>query len=81
MFRNLARRLRRSRQNEEGAAAIEYVMLLGFITAMILFLYSLLYPNGSDDIESLVNAWGKKMAEEIAGDRISSQTEEAYGTD
>ena len=60
---------------------IEYVMLLGFLTAMILFLYSLLYPNGNDDIESLINAWGDKIATEIAGDKISSTTEDAYGQD
>jgi hypothetical protein len=53
---------------------IEYVMLLGFITALIVFLFGLLYPQGAEDIETLINRWGNKLATQIAGDQISTQT-------
>jgi Flp pilus assembly pilin Flp len=62
---------------DSGAAMIEYVMLLGFITALVVFLFRLLYPAGADDIETLVNRWGDKLATQIAGDEISADTPDA----
>ena len=67
-------------RSQAGAAMIEYVMILGFLTAMILFLFSLLYPSGGEDIESLINAWGDKIATEIAGDRMDKDST-AWGED
>ena len=58
---------------------IEYVMLLGFVTALIVFLFTLLYPSAGDDIETLVNQWGDKIATEIAGDKISKGNADAWG--
>jgi Flp pilus assembly pilin Flp len=66
---------------ESGAAAIEYVMLLGFITALVLFFFGLLYPSGAEDFESLINAWGDKLATQIAGEPIDKSTEDAWGID
>jgi Flp pilus assembly pilin Flp len=68
-----------SEKKESGAAMIEYVMILGFITALVLFLFRLLYPSGAQDIETLINAWGDKLGREIAGDRMDDTTEDAYG--
>jgi hypothetical protein len=56
---------------------IEYVMILGFVTALIVVLYGLLYPAGADDIETLINSWGDKLATQIAGDEISADTPDA----
>lgn len=70
---------RRSRAREVGAAMIEYVMLLGFITSLIVFLFALLYPSAGKDIETLVNQWGNKIATEIAGDKISKSNDDAWG--
>ena len=67
--------------SETGAAFIEYVMLVGFITALIIFLFGLLYPNASQNLETLVNQWGDKIATEIAGDKISDSTQNAWGAD
>ena len=68
-----------SRVKEAGAAMIEYIMLLGFITAVIVFLFKLLYPSAGKDIETLVNQWGDKLATQIAGDKISKGNEDAWG--
>lgn len=70
----------RADSDETGAATIEYVMLLGFVTALIVFLFALLYPSAGDDIETLVNRWGDKIATEIAGDKISKDSD-AWGQD
>jgi len=67
------------RDGERGAVFIEYVMILGFVTAMILFLMGLLYPSAGQDIESLINAWGDKLATQIAGDKIDKSSEDAWG--
>jgi Flp pilus assembly pilin Flp len=56
---------------EKGATTLEYVMLLGLITAMVIAVLNLLYPSAGRDIESLVNAWGDRLARQIAGDKIS----------
>jgi Flp pilus assembly pilin Flp len=64
---------------EAGAAMIEYIMLLGFITSLIVFLFALLYPSAGKDIETLVNQWGNKIATEIAGDKISKDNDDAWG--
>jgi len=61
--------------SETGAAMIEYVMLTGFVTAVIVFLFTLLYPSAGKDIETLVNQWGDKIATEIAGSRISKNSD------
>lgn len=66
--------------NETGAAFIEYVMLVGFVTALIIFLFALLYPSGGKDIETLINQWGNKIATEIAGNKISKDSD-AWGLD
>jgi len=73
-------RLKDRTSNEAGAAMIEYVMLLGFITALIVFLFSLLYPSAGNDLETLVNRWGDKIATEIAGNKISKDSD-AWGLD
>ena len=67
------------RPGEVGAAMIEYVMLLGFITALIVFLFTLLFPSAGKDIETLVNQWGDKIATEIAGNKISKDNTDAWG--
>jgi len=66
--------------DETGAAMIEYVMLIGLVTALIVFLFSLLYPSAGDDLETLVNRWGDKIATEIAGNKISKDSD-AWGQD
>lgn len=66
---------------EAGAAAIEYVLILGFVTAMVLFFFSLLYPSAGKDFETLVNAWGDKLATQIAGDKMSKDNADAWGID
>lgn len=55
-------------------------MLLGLITAGALLLLKLLY-SGQDigqDIESLVNAWGGRLANQIAGDEMGAGKEDAW---
>lgn len=52
---------------------IEYVMLLGFLTAIILTLLGWMYPGGGQDLESLVNRWGVVLSEQIAGDKMSKE--------
>lgn len=69
------------RKNEEGAVLIEYVMIVGLLTAMILFFLGLLFPSSGDDFETLVNQWGNKIATEIPGEKISPNTPGAYGAD
>jgi Flp pilus assembly pilin Flp len=66
-------------REESGAAMIEYVMILGFITALVIFLFGLLYPSAGQDIETLVNAWGDKLATQIAGDRMDEDSSDAWG--
>jgi Flp pilus assembly pilin Flp len=68
------------RVREAGAAFIEYVMLLGFITALVLFLLRLLYPSSATNFETLINQWGDKIAREIAGDKITEDSD-AWGED
>lgn len=72
---------RNDRKNEEGAVLIEYVMIVGLLTAMILFFLGLLFPSAGDDFETLVNRWGDKIATEIPGEKITPDTEDAYGAD
>ncbi len=69
------------RVREAGAVLVEYVMLLGFVTALVLFLMKLLYPNANTNFETLINQWGDKIATEIAGDKISEDNEDAWGMD
>ena len=66
---------------EAGAATIEYIVLLGFITAMILFLLGLLYPSAGKSIETLVNEWGDRLATQIAGDKITKEDSNAWAID
>jgi Flp pilus assembly pilin Flp len=68
----------REKSDDAGAALIEYVMILGFVTALVIFLFRLLYPSAGQDIESLVNAWGDKLATQIAGDKIE-ESSDAWG--
>ena len=56
-------------------------MLLGLITAMVIAVLNFLYPSAGRDIESLVNAWGERLAGQIAGEQISAQTGEAWAED
>ncbi len=65
----------------EGAAMIEYVMILGFITALVIFFFGLLYPAAGQDIETLINAWGDKLATEIAGDKMDEGNTDSWGVD
>ncbi len=69
------------RAREAGAATIEYIVLLGFITAMILFLLGLLYPSAGKSIETLVNEWGDRLATQIAGDKITKEDSNAWAID
>jgi hypothetical protein len=59
------------RVRETGAVLVEYIMLLAFITAMVLFLLNVLYPKAGTDFDTLINQWGDKIAGEIAGDPIT----------
>jgi hypothetical protein len=59
---------------------IEYVMILGFVTALVIFFFGLLYPAGSEDIETLINAWGDKLATQIAGDKMDEGSTDSWGT-
>ena len=54
-------------------------MILGFITALVIFLFSLLYPAAGQDIETLINAWGDKLATQIAGDKIDEGNTDSWG--
>ena len=67
-----------TRGAESGAAMIEYVMILGFVTALVIFFFSLLYPSAGQDIETLINAWGDKLATQIAGDKMD-ESSDAWG--
>lgn len=58
---------------------IEYVMILGFVTALVIFFFGLLYPAGGEDIETLINAWGDKIAAEIAGDKMDAGSSDSWG--
>jgi Flp pilus assembly pilin Flp len=68
------------RRREAGAATVEYVLVLGFITALVLFLFGLLFPSAGKDFETLVNQWGDKLATQIAGDEISPSSD-AWGAE
>jgi Flp pilus assembly pilin Flp len=68
----------RGASTDEGAAMIEYVMILGFITALVIFFFGLLYPAAGEDIETLLNAWGDRLAGQIAGDPIDADSD-AWG--
>ncbi len=81
MFRRTSGRREGGTAREAGAAAIEYVMLLGFITATILFLLGLLYPNAGKSLETLVNEWGHRLATQIAGDKITKDDPNTWGVD
>jgi len=72
-------RSRCARVEDSGAAMIEYVMILGFITALVLFLFGLLYPAAGEDIETLINAWGDKLATQIAGDKMDEGSSDSWG--
>jgi len=54
-------------------------MILGFITALVLFLFGLLYPAAGEDIETLINAWGDKLATQIAGDKMDEGSSDSWG--
>jgi Flp pilus assembly pilin Flp len=56
-----------SEKNEAGAAMIEYILILGLVTALVAFFFKVFYPAGGDDLESLINRWGNKLATEIPG--------------
>jgi len=66
-------------RDSEGAAMIEYVMILGFITALVIFLFGLLYPAAGQDIETMINAWGDKLATQIAGDKMDEGNSDSWG--
>jgi Flp pilus assembly pilin Flp len=75
-----------STKNEEGAAMIEYVLILGLVTALVAFFFTVFYPAGGDDLESMINRWGDKLATEIAGspdpqDRMGKGNPNAWGVD
>jgi Flp pilus assembly pilin Flp len=53
--------------SELGAAMIEYILILGLVTALVAFFFRVFYPAGGDDLESMINRWGDKLASEIAG--------------
>jgi Flp pilus assembly pilin Flp len=72
-------RQRSAVSGQSGAAMIEYVMILGFVTALVIFFFSLLYPAAGEDIETLINAWGDKIATEIAGDKMDEGNSDAWG--
>ena len=55
-------------------------MILGFITALVIFFFGLLYPAAGEDIETLINAWGDKLAGQIAGEPIDADSD-AWGVD
>ncbi len=66
-------------KDSSGAAMIEYVMILGFITALVIFFFGLLYPAAGQDIETMINAWGDKLATQIAGDRMDEGSSDSWG--
>ncbi len=66
---------------ESGAATVEYVMILGLSAAMMIMVLKLLYPSVGPDIESLINAWGDRLATQIAGDEMTKQNSSDWGID
>jgi hypothetical protein len=54
-------------------------MILGFITALVIFFFGLLYPAAGQDIETLINAWGDKLATQIAGDKMDEGNADSWG--
>ncbi len=66
---------------ESGAATVEYVMILGLAAAMMIMVLKLLYPSVGPDIESLINAWGDRLATQIAGDEMTSENSSDWGID
>jgi len=71
---------RRGASTEAGAAMIEYILILGLVTALVAFFFKVFYPAGGDDLESMINRWGDKLATEIAGDRMDEGSD-AWGVD
>jgi Flp pilus assembly pilin Flp len=67
-------------ENEDGAAMIEYVLILGLVTALVAFFFTVFYPAGGEDLESMINRWGDKLATEIAGDKME-ESSDAWGVD
>jgi hypothetical protein len=59
---------------------IEYILILGLVTALVAFFFKVFYPAGGEDLESMVNRWGDKLATEIAGDRMDEDSD-AWGVD
>ena len=60
--------------NQRGAATIEYFLILGLVTAMVIAFFSFLFPGGSRNFETLINAWGDRLATHIAGDKIDASS-------
>lgn len=77
MSEERSRRLAR----ESGAATVEYFMILGLVAAMMILVLKLLYPSAGQDIESLINAWGDRLATQIAGEKMTKQNQQAWGID
>jgi Flp pilus assembly pilin Flp len=69
-----------SKNSESGAAMIEYILILGLVTALVAFFFTVFYPAGGEDLESMINRWGDKLATEIAGDRMEPSSD-AWGVD
>ena len=63
-----------------GAAMIEYILILGLVTALVAFFFTVFYPAGGEDLESMINRWGDKLATEIAGDKME-ESSDAWGVD
>jgi hypothetical protein len=56
--------------SEKGQSALEYMMLSGLVTAVAILTLSFFYSGKS--IESILGAWGKGLAEQVAGDRMDA---------
>jgi hypothetical protein len=56
--------------SEKGAGALEYLMLMGMVAALMILSLGFFYSR--EDIESLVGAWGEALAEQVAGERIGA---------
>ena len=65
----------RRRRQEAGAATIEYFLILGLVTGMIIAFLGFLFPGGSRNFETLINAWGNRLATHIAGDKIDANSD------
>ncbi len=60
---------------ERGAATIEYFLILGLVTGMIIAFLGFLFPGGARNFETLINAWGNRLATHIAGDKIDANSD------